>query len=130
MPRLSGSQLRRRLRPYVFALAAIVASGPFASLAQAAAPATVPVPAVRANELQHRGMGTVKALAPVAGTVTLDHGAIKSLGWPAMTMDFTVQAQARDGLRALKVGDRVEFDVAKDKGGKFTISRIVPLPAK
>lgn len=125
-----GSQLRRQLRPRAFALAAMVAYGPFASLTHAAAPAPAPAPAAQANELQHRGTGTVKALAPDAGTVTLDHNAIKGLGWPAMTMDFTVQPQARDGLRALKVGDRVEFDVAKDKGGKFTLSRIVPIPAK
>lgn len=94
----------------------------------AAEPGTAP--AAQASELQHRGVGTVTALAPAAGTVTLDHAAIKSLGWPAMTMDFTVQPQARDALRALKVGDRVEFDVAKDKGGKYTLSRIVRASAR
>lgn len=87
-------------------------------------------PTAQASELQHRGVGTVKAVAPAVGTVTLDHAPIKGLGWPAMTMDFTVQAQARDGLQGLKVGDRVEFDVAKDKGGKYTLSRIVRAPAK
>lgn len=118
----------RLLRPQVFALTAALAYAPFASLAHAAEPGTAP--AAQASELQHRGVGTVKAIAPEAGKVTLDHGAIKSLGWPAMTMDFAVQAQARDGLRSLKVGDRVEFDVAKDKGGKYTLSRIVRAPAR
>ena len=104
---------------------ALLASMP---LAHAAEPAIAP--SAQASELQHRGVGTVKALAPESGTVTLAHDAIKSLGWPAMTMDFTVQVQARDVLHGFKVGDRVEFDVAKDKGGKYTLSRIVRAPAR
>lgn len=81
-------------------------------------------PAAQMNELQHRGYGTVKAMNPQTKMLTLDHGAIKSLGWPAMTMDFTVQTQ--DALRTLKVGDRVEFDLAKGTDGKYLITRIVP----
>lgn len=110
---------------FVTAALAYAASLP---LAHAAEPGTAP--AAQASELQHRGVGTIKALAPKAGTVKLDHSPIKSLGWPAMTMDFAVQPQARDALHKLKVGDRVEFDVAKDKGGKYTVSRIVRAPTR
>lgn len=91
--------------------------------ALAASPATLgTAPAAQVNELQHRGYGTVKALAPQANKITLDHSPIKSLGWPAMTMDFT--AQAPDALRGIKVGDRVEFDLAKGTDGKYLITRI------
>lgn len=118
-----------RLLTPLFRVAVVLATSAYAlPPLHAAEPGTAP--AAQASELQHRGVGTVKALAPEASTVTLDHGAIKSLGWPAMTMDFAVQPQARDGLRSLKVGDRVEFDVAKDKGGKYTLSRIVRAQAK
>lgn len=89
--------------------------------AYAAEPSTAP--AAQVNELQHRGYGTVKAMNPPASKVTLDHSAIKSLAWPAMSMDFTVQAP--DALRTLKVGDRVEFDLAKGTDGKYVVTRIV-----
>lgn len=112
-----------RIRPlYTLLWILSLSGGLFSSSAGAAQPNAGPAP--QASELQHRGVGTVKALAPAAGTVTLDHAPIKSLGWPAMTMDFIVQARARDSLLGLKAGDRVEFDVAKDKGGKYTVSRI------
>ena len=111
------------LLPRVLFIIAALAYAAAVPWAQAATPGAAPT--AQASELQHRGVGTIKALAPKAGTVTLDHSPIKSLGWPAMTMDFTVQAQARDVLNGLKVGDEVEFDVAKDEGGKYTLSRIV-----
>lgn len=112
-----------------FFVAAALAYAASMPLAQATEPGTA-TPAPQASELQHRGVGTVKALAPKAGTVKVDHSPIKSLGWPAMTMDFAVQPQARDALHGLKVGDRVEFDVAKDKGNKYTLSRIVRAPTR
>jgi Cu(I)/Ag(I) efflux system membrane fusion protein len=67
------------------------------------------------------GSGTVKARDPEAGTVLLDHEAISALGWPAMEMQFEVEADA--GLGGIAVGDSVEFDISK-RGENFVITAI------
>ena len=48
------------------------------------------------------------ALDNAAGEITLDHGPIPELGWPAMTMAFKAAPGITD---AAKVGDKVDFDV-------------------
>jgi Cu/Ag efflux protein CusF len=52
----------------------------------------------------------VRAVNPKARTVTLDHEAIPSLGWPAMTMSFKVSDPAL--LQGLNPGARVRFQLA------------------
>ena len=51
--------------------------------------------------------GTVKAIDALGGKVTLAHGPVPALKWPAMTMGFKASAQQ---LEQLKVGDKVAFD--------------------
>lgn len=51
--------------------------------------------------------GTVKAIDALGGKVTLAHGPVPALKWPAMTMGFKAPAQQ---LEQLKVGDKVAFD--------------------
>lgn len=53
-----------------------------------------------------QGTGTVKAVNPKAGTVTLHHGPIAALKWPAMTMTFKA---APDVVKAAKSGKAVTF---------------------
>lgn len=72
-----------------------------AAVSPGSEPAT-PVAAVSAT-------GTVEAVDVAAGTVTLAHGAIDALQWPAMTMAF--KAPNVD-LAALRKGDRVAFELA------------------
>nr|WP_242496134.1 copper-binding protein [Sphingobium cupriresistens] len=61
-----------------------------------------------------RGRGTITAIDLGAGSVTLDHGPIPEVNWPAMTMAFT----ADPGLLAgLKPGDKVSFELAVGDGG-------------
>ena len=55
-----------------------------------------------------KGSGTVTAIDLAAGKITLDHGPIAELKWPAMEMGFTAQ---RDLMEAVAVGDKVDFDV-------------------
>ena len=55
-----------------------------------------------------RGTGTVTAIDAAGGKITLDHGPIPELGWPAMKMAFKA-TPAVTGSTA--VGDKVEFDV-------------------
>lgn len=62
--------------------------------------------------------GTVTAIDPAKGTITLDHGAMSGLGWSAMTMGFTAKPEQLSGI---KVGDRVDFEIDWDgKAGSVT----------
>jgi Cu(I)/Ag(I) efflux system membrane fusion protein len=70
----------------------------------------------------HRGSGRIAALDAQAGTVELDHEAMPTLGWPAMTMEFGVADKGL--LRGLKPGDRVEFDVAARGEGEYVIQQL------
>ena len=54
------------------------------------------------------GTGVVKAIDAKAGTVTLQHGPIPAIGWPAMTMTF--KASPPSVINGLKVGQTVDFD--------------------
>ena len=68
-----------------------------------------------------KAAGTVTAIDAAKGSVTLDHGAIEELKWPAMEMSFAAKP---DQLTALKVGDRVDFEIAWDgKTGSVTSIR-------
>ena len=51
--------------------------------------------------------GTVQSVDASAGTVTIDHGPVEALQWPAMTMTF--QAPNVD-LTAIEKGDQVSFE--------------------
>ena len=83
----------------------------------AAAPtASEPAPAVATVS----AIGTVEAVDVSAGSVTLAHGAIDALQWPAMTMAF--KAPNAD-LAALQKGDRVVFELTEQKDG-HVITRI------
>ena len=55
-----------------------------------------------------KGTGMVTAIDAAGGKITLDHGPIPELGWPAMKMAFKATS-AVTGSTA--VGDKVEFDV-------------------
>ena len=53
-----------------------------------------------------QGAGVVQAVNAKAGTVTIHHGPITALKWPAMTMTFTATP---DVLKAAKQGATVNF---------------------
>ena len=55
-----------------------------------------------------KGFGTVTAVDAVTGKITLDHGAIQAIDWPAMTMQFSAKP---DLLAGVAIGDKVEFDI-------------------
>lgn len=66
------------------------------------------------------GRGTIEAIDPAAKTITISHGPIKALQWPAMTMTF----KAPDvDLGSFKAGDTVEFDLSAGRM-EGTITRI------
>jgi Cu(I)/Ag(I) efflux system membrane fusion protein len=89
----------------------VVASGQFlidseASLSGVRArQATSAAPAAKATPALHEGIGRVEQLS--AASVTLSHGPIPSISWPAMTMTFALASpELAKGVRA---GDQVSF---------------------
>jgi Cu(I)/Ag(I) efflux system protein CusF len=60
------------------------------------------------------GVGVVEAVDTKTGTVTISHEPIKSLGWPAMTMDFVVKDKKI--LGKLAKGKKVNFTFVQQHG--------------
>ena len=63
-------------------------------------------PAVAATPAGPQGTGVVQAVDTKAGTVTIHHGPIAALKWPAMTMTFKATP---DVLKDAKKGSTVTF---------------------
>jgi Cu(I)/Ag(I) efflux system membrane fusion protein len=76
----------------------------------------------------HKGQGTVNGVDVKAGKVNLTHGAIATLNWPGMTMDFKVKDKAL--LKGVAPGQNVEFDIVQQGPGEFVITRIAPAARK
>ncbi len=75
-----------------------------------------------ANEVMtHKADALVKVVDPVSGKVTLAHGAVKSLGWPAMTMGFSVKDKTL--LEKLVAGNKVHVEFQK-QGGEYVITAV------
>ena len=74
-----------------------------------------------AGAMMARGTGTVTAIDKTAGTITLDHGPIAEIKWPAMEMEF--KATPASLLDAVKVGDKVSFEL-KMAGGTGEVTAI------
>ena len=75
-------------------------------------------------QVQYRGAGRIEAIDFTHATVTLAHGPIESLQWPAMTMDFRFLEPTL--LQSFKPGQKVIFEIAEESAGEFVIVRIQP----
>lgn len=58
------------------------------------------------TEPAYRAEGVIRAIDAQQGTVTIAHGPVPELKWPAMVMPFKLDAAQLGGLA---VGDAVEF---------------------
>jgi Cu/Ag efflux protein CusF len=70
----------------------------------------------------HLATGVVKSVNHAKGTIKLAHDPVKSLNWPAMTMDFQVRDKA--SLATLKPEQKIEFEMVEEKKGSYVITRI------
>jgi Cu(I)/Ag(I) efflux system periplasmic protein CusF len=61
-----------------------------------------------------KGTGVITEIDAKAGTLTIKHQPIVSLGWPAMTMGFKAKPAAL--LKGLKVGQKIGFDANQGSG--------------
>ena len=66
---------------------------------------THPAPAAKTGQ----GTGVITAIDTKANTLTIRHGAIPAVSWPAMTMTF--KASPPTLLHGLSVGQTIGFDV-------------------
>ena len=69
----------------------------------------------------HHASGVVKSVDAAKGTVTIAHGAIESLKWPAMTMSF--KARDKKLLDTLKPGQKIDFDLVQE-GKAYVLTRV------
>ena len=60
-----------------------------------------------------------------AGSVTLNHGAVATLKWPAMAMEFKVANASL--LEGLKPGLAVAFEFVERQPGEWVITSIKPV---
>ena len=69
----------------------------------------------------HKGVGTVKKVDPASGKVTIAHGPIPTMKWPAMNMTFTVKDKAV--LGKLSQDKKVEFEFV-ERGSDYLITSV------
>ncbi len=101
--------------------------GSHAPAAPASTASAVVAPAVVPPVVGHKGQGTVAGVDARAGTVSVNHGAIASLKWPAMTMEFKVANPAL--LQGLKPGAPVAFEFVERGQGDWVVTGIAATAA-
>jgi Cu(I)/Ag(I) efflux system membrane fusion protein len=72
----------------------------------------------------HKADGTVDAIDVKAGTISISHGPIASVKWPAMTMEFKLANGAL--LNGLTPGAAVAFEFVERGPGEWVITAIKP----
>ena len=73
----------------------------------------------------HHATGVVKKVDMAKNRVTIEHGPVDSLHWPAMTMSFAMQdSKMFDKLAA---GEKVKFELAEKTKGRYIVTKIAPV---
>ncbi|HBL6729794.1 TPA: efflux RND transporter periplasmic adaptor subunit [Serratia liquefaciens] len=103
----------------------VVTSGQFLIDSEASMRSALPQMAAQNEVKQYQAEGVVDAVNE--STITLSHGPVPELQWPAMTMDFALPP---GGIPAgIKPGDSVKIHFSVDEQGSH-ISQIVPTSAE
>jgi Cu(I)/Ag(I) efflux system protein CusF len=94
-----------RAFPIMAIAASLIASAPALAQSMANMPGMAqPTPAKKGQ-----GTGVITAIDAKANTLTIRHGPIPAVGWPAMTMTFKASPPAL--LKDLRVAEKIGFDV-------------------
>lgn len=80
----------------------------------------VPVAQAQSDSEIHVAVGTVTQTDTAGKTVTISHGAVKSLEWPAMTMAFGVKDKRL--LEKLAQGRKVRFEFVQQGNAYIIVS--------
>ena len=75
----------------------------------------------KAAAQSHHASGVVKSVDAGKGTVTIDHGPVASLNWPAMSMGF--KAKDKKSLHTLKPGQKIDFEFVQ-QGKDYVITKV------
>jgi Cu(I)/Ag(I) efflux system protein CusF len=78
-------------------------------------------PAKKVSSPIYTATGVVKKVDAANGTVTLAHGPVKELNWPAMTMQFAVRNKAL--LGKLVIDRKIEFTFVQD-GSSYIVTAV------
>ena len=81
-------------------------------------------PGAAAKSAGHVAEGTVEGVDAKDGTISLKHGPIASLKWPAMTMEFKAANAAL--LKDLKPGAKVTAEFVERQPGEWVITSVKP----
>jgi Cu(I)/Ag(I) efflux system periplasmic protein CusF len=81
----------------------------------------VPTAYSTSHAASYKASGTVTKIDPKAGRITIAHGPVEALKWPAMTMGFAVKD--KELLERAQPGKKVEFEFAK-QGSDYVIVKI------
>jgi len=73
----------------------------------------------------HHAEGKVEEIDAKTGAVSISHGPVASLKWPAMTMEF--KAANESLLQTLKPGAKVAFEFVERQPGEWVITAATPL---
>jgi RND family efflux transporter MFP subunit len=86
-----------------------------------------PVPTATPSANAHQVDATVEAVDLKTRQVTLAHGPVPSLKWPAMTMEFAVANSAL--LDGVAPGQRVRIEFVERKPGEWVVVKLTRQPA-
>jgi Cu(I)/Ag(I) efflux system periplasmic protein CusF len=75
----------------------------------------------KSQSKSHHAVGIVKSLDAGKGTLTVDHQAVQSMNWPAMTMTF--KAKDKKMLETLAAGKKIEFDFVQ-QGKDYVVTSV------
>jgi Cu(I)/Ag(I) efflux system membrane fusion protein len=98
------------------------ASGAAPSAPVAPAAPAAPAPA----KVGHKATGTIDSIDPKTGTLSLNHGPVTTLKWPAMTMEFKAANTAL--LKGLSPGQAVSFEFVERQPGEYVVTAITAVP--
>ena len=73
----------------------------------------------------HQAEGKVDSIDAKAGTLSLSHGPVASLKWPAMTMEFKAANEAL--LKGLTPGASIAVEFVERQPGEWVITSVKPL---
>jgi len=81
-------------------------------------------PGTKSQVVGHRAEGMVTAVDAKSGILSIAHGPVETLKWPAMTMGFKA---ANDALLAgLQPGTGISFEFVERSPGEWVITKIAP----
>lgn len=75
-----------------------------------------------AGKISHAAVGRLDDIDAKSGALTITHEPVKSLNWPAMTMEF-VAARA-DLVKEIKKGERFRFEFVERAPGEWMVTKV------